>query len=99
MWVEKDNPNYNHFAFNCFNYGGVRCLRQRERLGQTNSHLPFIQPVNTAKRSKEKCITLERTKDRPWNGTSNKQHFYIMARLISDNYSYHSTTIRITGSV
>ena len=29
--LKKDNPNYNHFTFNCFYYGGVRCLKQKEK--------------------------------------------------------------------
>ncbi|MHC4459862.1 MAG: site-specific integrase [Planctomycetota bacterium] len=72
--MKKDNPNYNHFAF-IFYYGGVRCLKQKEKLVLINFHLPIIQPDNTAKRLKEKCITLGTIKNRRWNGILNRQHF------------------------
>jgi len=46
-----------------------------------NFHLLFIQPDNTAKRLKEKSTTLERIKNKHWNGILSRQHFCIMARL------------------
>ncbi len=46
VWVEERQPKIQPFYIYCFYYGGVRCLKQKEKLVLINFHLPFIQPDN-----------------------------------------------------
>jgi hypothetical protein len=44
--------------------GRMEIKEQKAKLVLISFHLPFVEPDNTAKRSEEKCITLERIKDK-----------------------------------